>query len=101
MTDKDLYGGLMRLHILHHAAEEPIFGLGIIEELRHHGYEISAGTLYPMLHGLEKKGYLISRHERTGRRDRRLYEITEHGRIALIDAKARVKELFGELIEGK
>ncbi|MCV5067338.1 hypothetical protein OFP61_18835, partial [Escherichia coli] len=31
MTDKDLYGGLIRLHILHHAAEEPVFGLGIIE----------------------------------------------------------------------
>ncbi|VDB02117.1 hypothetical protein BANRA_05451 [Klebsiella pneumoniae] len=56
MTDKDLYGGLIRLHILHHAAEEPVFGL-IIEELRRHGYEMSAGTVYPMLHGPEK-GYL-------------------------------------------
>ncbi|WP_396372831.1 PadR family transcriptional regulator, partial [Klebsiella pneumoniae] len=73
MTDKDLYGGLIRLHILHHAAEEPVFGLGIIEELRRHGYEMSAGTVYPMLHGLEKKGYLTSRHERTGRRERRVY----------------------------
>jgi DNA-binding PadR family transcriptional regulator len=100
MTDKDLYGGLIRLHILHHAAEKPIFGLGIIEELRHHGYEISAGTLYPMLHGLEQKGYLTSHHERTGRRSRRVYEITEQGRVALTDAKAKVKELFGELIEG-
>mgnify|MGYP000309499310 FL=1 len=100
MTDKDLYGGLIRLHILHHAAEEPIFGLGIIEELRHHGYEMSPGTIYPMLHGLEKKGYLISHHERTGRRDRRMYEITTQGRKALTDAKAKVKELFGELIEG-
>jgi len=100
VTDKDLYGGLIRLHILHHAAEEPIFGLGIIEELRRHGYELSAGTLYPMLHGLEKKGYLTSRYKRIGRRDRRLYEITEQGRIALTDAKAKVKELFGELIEG-
>jgi DNA-binding PadR family transcriptional regulator len=53
-----------------------------------------------MLHGLEKKGYLTSRHERTGRRDRRLYEITEQGRIALTDAKAKVRELFGELIAG-
>jgi len=44
MTDKDLYGGLIRLHILHHAAEASIFGLAIIEELRHHGYELSAGT---------------------------------------------------------
>lgn len=100
MTDKDLYGGLIRLHILHHAAKEPVFGLGIIEELQRHGYGISAGTLYPMLHGLEKKGYLISRHERTGRRERRVYEITEPGRIALIEARAKVKELFGELIDG-
>ncbi|WP_258096220.1 PadR family transcriptional regulator, partial [Klebsiella pneumoniae] len=55
MTDKDLYGGLIRLHILHHAAEEPVFGLGIIEELRRHGYEMSAGTVYPMLHGTVAK----------------------------------------------
>jgi len=55
MNDRALYGGLIRLHILHHAAEEPVFGLGIIEELRRHGYEMSAGTLYPRLHGLGKK----------------------------------------------
>jgi len=97
MTDKELYGGLIRLHILHHSTEEPIFGLGIIEELRRHGYELSAGTLYPMLHGLDKKGYLTSHHERTGRR---VYEITEQGQIALVEARAKVKELFGELIEG-
>lgn len=101
MTDKDLYGGLIRLHILHQASAEPIFGLGIIEELRRHGYELSAGTLYPMLHGLEKKGYLTSHHARTGRRERRVYEITESGRIALAEARAKVKELFGELIEGR
>jgi DNA-binding PadR family transcriptional regulator len=101
MTDKDLYGGLIRLHILHHAAEEPVFGLGIIVELRRHGYDLSPGTLYPMLHGLEKKGYLSSRHERSGRRERRLYDITETGRIALANAKTKLRELFGELIEGR
>lgn len=99
MTDNDLYGGLIRLHVLHHAAEEPIFGLGIIEELRHHGYQISAGTLYPMLHGLEKKGYLSSRSERAGRSARRVYEITPAGQVALAAAKVKVKELFGELFE--
>jgi len=99
MTDKDLYGGLIRLHILHHANHGPVFGLGIAEELRHHGYTISAGTLYPMLHGLEKKGYLASRQERNGRSVRRLYEITRKGRIQLTDARKKVRELFGELIE--
>jgi hypothetical protein len=32
-ADRDLYSGLIRLHVLHHAAEEPIFGLGMAEEL--------------------------------------------------------------------
>lgn len=99
MTDKDLYGGLIRLHILHHAAEGPVFGAGISDELRHHRYKISAGTLYPMLHGMEKKGYLKSHEERTGRRARRVYEITRKGRVQLAAAKDKVRELFGELIE--
>jgi hypothetical protein len=30
----------------------------MIEELGRHGYRISPGTLYPLLHNLEKKGYL-------------------------------------------
>src|SRR6476619_2610410 len=55
--DRDLYSGLIRLHILHHAVEGPVFGLGMSEELSRHGYRISAGTLYPLLHGLERKGY--------------------------------------------
>lgn len=95
--DKDLYSGLIRLHILHHAAEEPVYGAWIIEELMHHGYSISPGTLYPMLHGLEKKGYLCSRPEGPGKRSRRFYRITGAGHLALQDARQKVKELFGEL----
>jgi len=101
VTDRDLYGGMIRLYILHHAAKEPIFGPGITEELRHHGYELSPGTLYPMLHGMQKKGYLTSRHVKTGRQSWRVYEITGQGHIVLTDARNGVKELFGELIEGK
>ena len=101
MTVNDLYGGLIRLHVLHHAAEGPIFGLDIIEELRHHGYQISTGTLYPMLHGLQKKGYLSSHSERSGRSVRRVYQITIAGQTALSAAKLKVKELFGELFEDK
>lgn len=48
LRDHELYGGLVRLHVLYHADKEPIFGLGIIEELRRHGYHLSAGTLYPI-----------------------------------------------------
>lgn len=97
--DKELYAGLIRLHILHHAAEEPIFGLGMIEELGRHGYRLSAGTLYPILHGLERKGYLRSKREHVRGRIRRVYRATPEGRTALAVAKERVWELFGELFE--
>jgi len=56
VEDQDPYSGLIRLHVLHHAAREPIFGLGIMEELARHGYRLSAGTMYRILHGLERKG---------------------------------------------
>jgi DNA-binding PadR family transcriptional regulator len=97
--DRDLYSGLIRLHVLHHAAEEPIFGLGMIQELRRHGYEISFGTLYPILHGLERKGYLRATEQRNGRSRRKVYRATALGKRTLETAKARVRELFGELME--
>ncbi len=99
MEAKDLYSGLIRMHILHHAAEEPTFGLGIIEELARHGYKISAGTLYPILHGMERKGYLSSSVIRRGRHARRVYRATARGRSVLRQAKVKVRELFGELFE--
>ena len=82
--DRDLYSGLIRLHVLHHAVEEPIFGLGMIEELARHGYRISPGSLYPILHGLEKKGYLRSKLERNGKSLRKVYRATPLGRSALV-----------------
>jgi PadR family transcriptional regulator PadR len=98
-SDKDLYSGLIRLHVLHHATEKPIYGSWMIEELREHGYVISPGTLYPMLHGLAHKGYLKVRQEGPSKRARRLYTTTAKGRVALADAKGKVQELFGELFE--
>ena len=100
-ADRDLYSGLIRLHVLHHAAEEPIFGLGMIEELGRHGYRISPGSLYPLLHGLEKKGYLRSRQQRNGRSLRKVYRATALGRNALEASKIKVRELFRELMEGE
>jgi PadR family transcriptional regulator, regulatory protein PadR len=99
MEDSDLYSGLIRLHILYHASCQPIFGLSIIEELARHGYKLSPGTLYPVLHGLEGKGYLRSSRERNGRQIRRLYRATPKGRRALTAAKKRVRELFAEIFE--
>jgi PadR family transcriptional regulator PadR len=97
MKHADLWRGLVRLHILHHAAEGEVFGLEIIRELRRHGYELSPGTIYPMLHRLEHAGYLrpVPRRSRTGRRT---YVATREGRIALAEARSKVRELFAELV---
>jgi DNA-binding PadR family transcriptional regulator len=97
--DQYIYGGLIRLHILHHASKGPIFGVRFFEELARHGYKLSPDTFYPLLHGLEEKGYLSSTKEREGKRLRRLYQATPRGRKALLAARQKVSELFGELLE--
>jgi PadR family transcriptional regulator PadR len=99
MDDPDLYSGLIRLHILYHASREPVFGAGISQELARHGYRLSAGTLYPLLHRLEQKGYLRSTISWQGRQARRFYRATAKGRRALRGARVKVQELFGELWE--
>jgi PadR family transcriptional regulator, regulatory protein PadR len=98
-SQRELYSGLIRIHVLLHALQEPIFGVGMMEELRHHGYRIGPGTLYPLLHGLERAGLLKSASSAKGGRARRLYRITAAGRKALEKARAKVEELYEELHE--
>ena len=91
--------GAVKLHILHHAAHGEVHGAWMSEELARHGYRISPGSLYPLLQGLEKKGYLRSAEQRRGKSRRRVYRATPLGRKALAASKNRVRELFHELIE--
>lgn len=99
--DRDLYSGFIRMHILHCATAGPVFGFGLLEELARRGYRISPGTLYPLLHGLERKGYLSSTQYRDGKSLRTVYRATPAGKRALQAAKEKVRELFNELIEGR
>ena len=94
-----LRAGLIPLHVMYHAIEGEIFGQGMIDELRRHGYRIGPGTLYPMLHRLEERGYLRVREVRNGRVMRRYYQATAKGRTALADVVPQVRELFEEVIE--
>jgi len=55
---RDFFLGFIKIHVLHHTAHEPIYGVAMIAELARHGYDLSPGTLYPLLHSLEKQGYL-------------------------------------------
>jgi DNA-binding PadR family transcriptional regulator len=71
----------------------------MIEELGRHGYRLSPGTLYPVLHGLEARGQLRSRVVAVRGKRRRIYTITPAGRRALTVAKHKARELFGEIFE--
>ncbi|MGD0914136.1 MAG: PadR family transcriptional regulator [Terracidiphilus sp.] len=96
---RELFDGLIRLHVLLHAAHEPIFGLAMMHELEHHGYHVGPGTLYPLMHGLERAGLLRSRLQRVEGHRRRLYRITPAGKRALEKAREKVDELYHELHE--
>jgi DNA-binding PadR family transcriptional regulator len=100
MDDRFLYAGLIRLHVLHHAVKEPIYGLAMIEELARHGYKLSAGTLYPILHGLEERGYLTSTEERSGSAARRVYRATPAGGQVLAAAKLKARAVW-RIVRGR
>ncbi len=96
---KSLYPAFLRAHILHHAAEGPIYGVEMIEELGRHGYRLSPGTLYPILHTLERGGYLKQRSMVVGGRARKYYAITALGRKTLREIKIKVWELAREVLD--
>lgn len=97
---RELFDGLIRIHVLLHASHEEIFGLAMMRELEHHGYRIGPGTLYPLLRGLEQAG-LLRRAGQSGVGRRRLYRITAAGRKALARAREKVDELYTELHEAR
>lgn len=95
---RDFFLGFIKIHILHHAAHEPIYGVAIIEELHRHGYELSPGTLYPILHSMEQSGYLEQHPETVQGKVRKYYTITDQGREALREAKQKIRELVDEVM---
>jgi len=96
---RHLFTGFVRLHILYHADKGPVCGVELMEELRHHGYKIGPGTLYPVLHDLEAAGYLKGKDEVVGGKRRRNFRTTTRGRKVLSDARSKVVELASEIVE--
>ena len=94
---RDLFLGFVKLHILHHAGREPVYGLWLIEELGRHGYRLSPGTLYPILHALEQE-YLLARETRVVEgKSRKYYRLTATGRTALREGMSKARELMKAL----
>lgn len=98
---RDFFLGFIKIHILHHAALEPVCGLALIQELGRHGYDLSPGTLYPALHDLEKTGYLTRQEQVIDGRVRKYYILTEEGYRALDEARPKIAELVDEVLEGR
>jgi DNA-binding PadR family transcriptional regulator len=95
---REFLRGAVRLHILHHAAEQEIHGAWMTQELARHGHHISPGTLYPTLHRLEAEGLLTSEQRVVDGRTRRVYRATDAGRRALAEDRAALTELARELL---
>ncbi len=98
---RDVFLAFVRVHVLHHAAKERIFGVEMMEELKRHGYDISPGTLYPMLHAFEDNGVLISTQEVVDGKARRYYRTTKAGDVLLRELRAKIRELIDEVMEAR
>lgn len=96
---RKLFLGFIQVHILYHASKGPIFGRWMIEELKRHGYEVSAGTLYPLLHEMHREGLLKKQEQNVGGRIRKYYSITPIGAAVLEEARCKAMELVKELTE--
>ena len=97
--NRKLFLGFVQIHILHHAKREPFFGSWMIAELNEHGYSLSPGTLYPLLHNLETSGLLMKENRNYEGKIRKYYSITEKGNEVLTEAKQKAYELIRELEE--
>lgn len=94
-VDKSLISGSVTMLVLKLLSEKEMYGYEMIETLRSRSqnvFELKAGTLYPLLHGLEKKGFLISNERESNGKIRKYYSITRSGRGHLAKKEAEWKE---------
>ncbi len=94
---RKIFLGFIHIHILHHAKKEPFYGSWMIEELKTHGYDISPGTLYPILKAMEQSDLIDKEEIVVGGKVRKYYKITPDGELVLKESKIKAKELFKEL----
>lgn len=100
--DREFLLSFWKLHILRHAGEEPVVGQWIMRELRRHGYEVSPGTLYPLLARMKERGWLRSEADPgRGPRARREYTLTAEGRSVLRLLRRHLVELHREVVLGE
>jgi len=99
---REILLGFWKVHILHHAENAPLHGQWMLDELREHGYQISPGTLYPLLDRMERLGWLRSQRAKSGgARARKDYRLTAEGKRVLRTIRGILSELHREVVKGK
>ena len=96
---RDIHLAFIKLHILYHAAQEEVFGIGLIKELKRHGYNLSPGTLYPTLAKMQESGLLICECRTVQHKQRKYYRITRAGEELLDEVKGKLEELYDEIVK--
>ena len=84
--DKSLVSGSTAMLVLKLLSEKDLYGYEMIETLRNRSqnvFELKAGTLYPLLHGLEEKNLLTAYEKEVSGKVRKYYCITKEGRKVL------------------
>lgn len=85
-VDKSLLSGSTTMLLLKLLSEKDMYGYEMIEELKERSqnvFELKAGTLYPLLHGMENKNMLTAYEKEVGGKVRKYYHITQNGRSVL------------------
>jgi len=96
---RKLFLGFMQIHVLIQAKKEPFFGLGMIEEMKKLDYNLSPGTLYPLLGKMEQEGLLLKEIRVINGKSRHYYSITSFGTEVLDIARRKAMTLLDELSE--
>lgn len=94
-VDKALLSGSMTMLLLKLLSEKDMYGYEMIDTLRKRSenvFELKAGTLYPLLHGMEEKGMLEVYEQEYVGKIRKYYHITREGKKILDAKKAEWKE---------
>jgi DNA-binding PadR family transcriptional regulator len=96
---RDLELAFIKLHVLHHAEQGEVFGIGLMEELSRHGYRVGPGTLYPTLAKMESQGLLSCEARTVDRKQRKYYRITRSGRSFMKRMRQKISELYQEVVK--
>ncbi len=99
-VDKSLLTGSMTMLILKLLSEKDMYGYEMIDTLRKKSqnvFELKAGTLYPLLHGLEEKGMLTVYEQEFLGKTRKYYSITKEGKKLLKSKTEEWNEYSGAI----